>query len=89
MWRLLEDCWSYDPEERPSLDEVLQQLERMMTLDQIQATRGGNASADASGQVEGDAVLSSSRFRKSFNKSDQPADGNISKVISMIQSLKL
>ncbi|KAF5351141.1 hypothetical protein D9756_008335 [Leucocoprinus leucothites] len=73
LWRLLEDCWNYEPNDRPSLNEVLRRLEEMMT--------------PAGGQLPGDAALSSSRFRKSFNDDDKPSDQDLLDVIAMVSSL--
>ncbi|KAJ3570449.1 hypothetical protein NP233_g4399 [Leucocoprinus birnbaumii] len=85
LWCLLEDCWKFMPEDRPSLSEVLCRLERMMTPEQVERAR--NTSMSASSQRHDDAVLSSSRFRKSFNDSDKPSEEDLLQVIDMVSSL--
>lgn len=32
MWELLERCWAYDPEERPTMDEVVARLKQIAKM---------------------------------------------------------
>lgn len=84
-WSLLEDCWIHEPDQRPSLEEVLRRLEGMMTLEQILVMRS-SAGYDASGAGSGwDPALSSSGFRKSFGPGDGPSNEVLLKVISIVR----
>jgi len=82
LWCFLEDCWNYEPEGRPSVDEALWRLERMMTPEQLQVVRRGDSSVHAFRDV----VPSSSQFRKLFRIDDQTCEDNLSKVIAMVST---
>ncbi|XP_006463731.1 hypothetical protein AGABI2DRAFT_208652 [Agaricus bisporus var. bisporus H97] len=80
VWILLECCWTHEPEERPSVGEILERLEGMMTPEQIRSLRNGGDGACGPG-----SVLSSSAFRQSFKKGDyELSSEEVVKVISMV-----
>ncbi|KXN91804.1 hypothetical protein AN958_11954 [Leucoagaricus sp. SymC.cos] len=85
MWNLMEDCWNFEPNERPSLDEVLRRLERLMKPEQVQALRDAGASKGVASSSKRDVVLSSSLFRRSFNGNDKPSDGDLLKAMTMVR----
>lgn len=83
-WRLLEDCWNHDPDQRPSVAEVLERLESMMTSEQIQIVKNrARAGVDVLDGWEWDAV-SSSNFRRSAGLGCKPSDEELLKVLSMV-----
>jgi len=82
LWCFLEDCWNYEPEGRPIVDEALWRLERMMTPEQLQVVESGNFSVKSSCDV----IPSSSQFRKSFSIDDQTCEDGLSKVIAMVST---
>ena len=79
LWCFLEDCWNYEPEGRPSIDEALRRLEGMMIPEQLQVVKSGDPSVKSSCDV----VPSSSQFRKSFSINDQTCEDDLLKVIAM------
>ncbi|KAF9450209.1 kinase-like protein [Macrolepiota fuliginosa MF-IS2] len=82
MWCLLEDCWNHEPDRRPSVVEVLERLEDMMTPDQVRFVRSG--SSGSVGGPEWDAMLSSSNFRRSVQPDRKPSDEDLLRVMSMV-----
>lgn len=34
MWELLERCWNYDPEERPTIDDVVMRLKEIAQMEE-------------------------------------------------------
>ncbi|GLB37954.1 putative as part of the replication protein A (RPA RP-A), a single-stranded DNA-binding heterotrimeric complex, may play an essential role in DNA replication, recombination and repair [Lyophyllum shimeji] len=70
IWTLMEDCWKDNPEERPTIDEIIDYLERIAPEDPR--------------MIQGDSALTSAQFRELAREGSEHDDLSVETFESLL-----